>query len=200
MNDTTPTPLSPDQLAWLRHAAALGQAEPQALLHLLERIEALEAAAATPQPDKIDRLAEAFRAEDEAGAALPEPAYLSDGEAINLFLGKGYDEGGAGCARRIHRAGWDAAMAAVIEQCMAAAEATPAPAPSAPPTLVQRLASLIAAFASTARIGADATPAAIDAVRHVAGWVHECTGDNPVYELLEEADRAAAELEGQSDG
>jgi hypothetical protein len=66
MNDTTPAHLSPDQLAWLRHAAALGHAEPQALLHLLGRVEALEAAAAGAQPDKLDRLAEVFRAEDEA--------------------------------------------------------------------------------------------------------------------------------------
>jgi hypothetical protein len=61
---STPTHLSPDQLAWLRHAAALGQAEPQALLHLLGRVEALEAAA-LPQPDKIDRLIALDQDEDE---------------------------------------------------------------------------------------------------------------------------------------
>jgi hypothetical protein len=79
---TTPTPLSADQLAWLRHAAALGQAEPQALLHLLGRVEALEAAAAGPQPDKLDRLAEVFRAEDEGAEADRAAAELegqSDG-------------------------------------------------------------------------------------------------------------------------
>jgi hypothetical protein len=84
MNDTTPTPLSADQLAWLRHVAALGQAEPQALLHLLGRVEALEAAAAGPQPDKIDRLAEAFRAEDEAGAAPPDLTLAEAGDRWGL--------------------------------------------------------------------------------------------------------------------
>jgi NTP pyrophosphatase (non-canonical NTP hydrolase) len=35
-------PLSPETLAWLRQAAAAGAAEPRVLLHLMERLEALE--------------------------------------------------------------------------------------------------------------------------------------------------------------
>jgi hypothetical protein len=37
-------PLPPTTLTWLRQAAHAGQVEPQALLHLLDRVEALEAA------------------------------------------------------------------------------------------------------------------------------------------------------------
>jgi hypothetical protein len=35
-------PLPPTTLTWLRQAARAGQVEPQVLLHLLERLEALE--------------------------------------------------------------------------------------------------------------------------------------------------------------
>jgi hypothetical protein len=63
---------------------------------------------------------------------------------------------------------------------------------------VQRLAQLISDYKG--RLGTDATRTAIAAVRVVADWVYECTADNPVYELLDEADRAAAELEGRADG
>lgn len=127
--DPTPTHLTEQSLTWLRHAAALGRAEPQALLHLLQRVEALEAAAG-PQPDKLDRLAEVFRAEDEAGAtpapvepaALPEPPELSK-EEIHQLWGP-LNEHPADCVRRIHRAGWDAAMAAVMAQRQQSAAAS----------------------------------------------------------------------------
>jgi len=140
------TPLSPDQLAWLRHAAALGQAEPQALLYLLGRVEALEAVAAGGQPDKLDRLIALDRDEDEAGAA-----------------------------------------------------------PSKPATLAQQLAELIADFASVGQPGDSATPTAIQVVRLVAGWLRRGEGPRGARfgsseDLSEEADRAAAELKGRSDG
>jgi hypothetical protein len=82
---------------------------------------------------------------------------------------------------------------------------TPAPAPSAPATLVQELAALIASFASTTRVGGDATPTAIQAVRLVAEWLRRGKGRwgarvGPAINLGSEADRAAAELEGQADG
>jgi hypothetical protein len=35
-------PLSPETLAWLRQAAAAGAAEPRVLLHLMQRLHALE--------------------------------------------------------------------------------------------------------------------------------------------------------------
>jgi hypothetical protein len=211
---TDATPLSPDQLAWLRHAAALGHAEPQALLHLLGRVEALEAAAAGPQPDKLDRLAGLFRAEDEAEAALPEPLELSDEEAISLWgpTPERFED----CARRIHRAGWDAAMEAVqVQQQQAAAKDTPAPAPSAraaleraeyeaffptpvaPAMLVQQLAELIADFASVGQPGDSSTAAAIQAVRMVSDWAENRHGFHVPFDLRTEADRAAAGLEGR---
>ena len=71
----------------------------------------------------------------------------------------------------------------------------------APATLVQRLAELIADFASTTRVGDDASPTAIAAVRLVADWLRRGEGRRggwtaPAMDLDEEADRAAAELEG----
>jgi hypothetical protein len=50
-------PLSPDDLAWLRQCAAVdGNAYDRVLLHLLERLAALEAAQQQPHQDKLDRL------------------------------------------------------------------------------------------------------------------------------------------------
>lgn len=208
MNDTTPTPIQPlpeQSLAWLRHAAAiLGRAEPQALLHLLERVEALEVAAA-PQPDKIDRLIALERAEDEAffpvAPALSEPPELSFEEA-SILLGSSTEHWEV-AVPRIHRAGWDAAMAAVkAQQQQPAAKATPAPAPPLPTTLVGHLAFLIASFASVVRVGDDATPTAIAAVRLVADWLN--TGDRrftgSAIDLRAEADSAAAELKERGHG
>jgi len=131
---------------------------------------------------------------------LSEPPELSAEEALSLWGTT--MESAPDCARRIYRTGWDAAMAAVIEQCMAAAEAAPDPAPSAPGTLVKRLAFLIAGFASTTRVGDDAIPAAIAAVRMVEDWLRRGEGPRGAWlgsaaDLSEEAARAAAELEGQ---
>jgi hypothetical protein len=58
-----PEPLPPETLAWLRQSAAVdGAAYSQVLLHLLERVEALE----QPKQDKLDRLI-ALDREDEVG-------------------------------------------------------------------------------------------------------------------------------------
>jgi hypothetical protein len=133
-------------------------------------------------------------------------------------------------ARWGQRQGWDAAMAAVKAQQQPPPSAegaplpapspakpqphggamiingrivpifTPAPAPSAPAKLVQRLAALIAGCTSTARAGDGATPAAIQVVRHVADWAENRHGFHVPLDLRTEADRAAAELEGHANG
>jgi hypothetical protein len=43
--------IAPETLAWLRHASSCGKAEAQALLHLLERMDVLEAAQQQPTPE-----------------------------------------------------------------------------------------------------------------------------------------------------
>jgi hypothetical protein len=43
--------ITPETLAWLRHAASCGKADAQLTLHILERLEALEAAKQQPSPE-----------------------------------------------------------------------------------------------------------------------------------------------------
>jgi hypothetical protein len=55
----------PETLAWLRHAASCGQRDAQLTLHILERLEALEAPQRQPHQDKLDRLIEQDRGDDD---------------------------------------------------------------------------------------------------------------------------------------
>lgn len=58
--------LSPEDLAWLRQCAAVdGNTYDRLLLHLLERVVALEAARQQPHQDKLDRLIALDRGNDE---------------------------------------------------------------------------------------------------------------------------------------
>jgi hypothetical protein len=71
--------LSPEDLAWLRQCAAVdGNTYDRLLLHLLERVAALEAAQQQPHQDKLDRLI-ALDRDDEAPTPKAAPvATLSD--------------------------------------------------------------------------------------------------------------------------
>jgi hypothetical protein len=64
--------LSPEDLAWLRQCAAVdGNTYDRLLLHLLERVEALEAAQQQPHKVRLDRLIALDRDDD---APTPEAA------------------------------------------------------------------------------------------------------------------------------
>jgi len=58
-------PLSPQALAWVRQSAAVGLVTSQALLHLLERVAALEAAQQQPHKARLYRLIVLDRGDDE---------------------------------------------------------------------------------------------------------------------------------------
>jgi hypothetical protein len=62
--------LDPETLTRLRRTAADGNAHDLLLLHLLERVESLEAAQQQPHQDKLDRLI----ALDQDAAPSPQPA------------------------------------------------------------------------------------------------------------------------------
>jgi hypothetical protein len=75
--------LSPDDLAWLRQCAAVdGNTYDRLLLHLLERVEALEAAQQQPHQDKLDRLIALDRDGDEPAPEAAPPAAEQVGELI----------------------------------------------------------------------------------------------------------------------
>lgn len=135
------------------------------ILELRARVEALEAAQQqqlTPADDApqtlhtialgmVDSLGRSFnllpeicdtlrRAIREPMGAAPrlaiKPPELIDSEATVLWMSAQYPESSANMTRRIHRAGWDAAMAAVAAQQRPAvaeessAAQSPAPAPA----------------------------------------------------------------------
>ena len=73
-------PLSPETLAWLRQTAKFeGAVTAQVLLHLLERVEVLEAAQQQPHQDKLDRLIALDRGDDEP---TPEAAPVATDEEL----------------------------------------------------------------------------------------------------------------------
>ncbi len=72
-------PLSPQAKAWVRQSAAAGVVTSQVLEHLLERVEALEAAQQQPHQDKLDRLIELDRDDD---APTPETATVATDEEL----------------------------------------------------------------------------------------------------------------------
>jgi hypothetical protein len=71
--------LSPEDLAWLRQCAAVdGNTYDRVLLHLLERVEALEAAQQQPHQGKLDQLIAQNRADDKPTPEAAPVATLSD--------------------------------------------------------------------------------------------------------------------------
>jgi hypothetical protein len=80
--------LLPEDLAWLRQCAAVdGNTYDRVLLHLLERVEALEAAQQQPHQDKLDRLIELDRDDDEP---TPEaaPVVTPAGGLVEMVCGE----------------------------------------------------------------------------------------------------------------
>jgi hypothetical protein len=75
------------------------------LLELRDRLAAAE--------QRIQQLEDNHPAKPDSAASAIEPPELSNEEAFDLWLGPGEDELGIPATRRIHRAGWDAAMAAM---------------------------------------------------------------------------------------
>ncbi len=76
-------PLSPEVLVGVRQSATLGFRTAQVLVHLLERVEALEAAQQQPHQDKLDRLIALDRDDDKP---TPEAApFVTDEELSNVY-------------------------------------------------------------------------------------------------------------------
>ena len=71
-------PLSPHVLAGVRQSATLGAATAQVLLHLLERVAALEAAQQQPHQNKLDQLIALGRGNDEPTPEAAPKATLSN--------------------------------------------------------------------------------------------------------------------------
>jgi hypothetical protein len=175
--------IAPTTLAWLRQTAALGRAidgtAAQVMLHLLERVEALE----QPKQDKLDRLIALDRDDDETAPVA------TDEELWRLFYSSHPTLPHSSAALR---ACYDLGRQHGAAQPPAAQPAAAQPAPPVAPagSLVKRVAWSIAKFASEGLPGDDAKPTARAAIREVAGWMREnWTGYTAVRLLEQEADR-----------
>jgi hypothetical protein len=194
--------ISHKTLVWLRHAAAGGRSEPQALLHLLERVEALEAAQQQPHQDKLDRLIALDRREPmqqptpEAAPVATENGLLRCyGQAIEDALKRGvsHDEAkeagrracynlgrkhGAAQARCPHIRSSDEGSA-----WCALAEQTPTPQPASPVAPVGALAAraLLERVAAMAdRIGAHTVGDIATISDRAAAWLRDNPPGQPV--------------------
>jgi hypothetical protein len=82
--------LLPETLAWLRQTRDDGFQPSLAILHLLERVEVLEAAQQQPHQDKLDRLIALDRGDDEPTPEAAPVATLSDAlisaEAVRVMI------------------------------------------------------------------------------------------------------------------
>jgi hypothetical protein len=162
----------PETLAWLRQTAAVdGAAYSQVLLHLLERLEALEQ---RPIPGFV-----------ELAAPTPEAAPVATDEELWSMW--------ADCSNSVAatlRACYD-----LGRQHGAAQPPADQPAPPVAPVggLVERLACKLAIEMSERRVGpgTECTPIALAAIREVAAWLweNELFGDPAALSLEQEADR-----------
>jgi hypothetical protein len=75
-------PLSPEVLAWLRQSAAVGVVTSQALLHLLERVEAMEA---RPIPGAVELAADLSTLDAKAWAYIGKQSICGDPAATALI-------------------------------------------------------------------------------------------------------------------
>jgi hypothetical protein len=143
--------ISPETLAWLRQCAALdGAAYPQVLLHLLDRVKALEQESTCKEFLQV--------------LPTPEAAPVATDEKLLEVWALPYR------TFEKRRACYD------LGRQHGAAAAQPAPPPAPAGGLVERVAKLIASFASEGLPGDSALPTARLAIREVAAWLDSNEG------------------------
>ena len=95
--------IPPDDLAWLRQCAAVdGNTYDRVLLHLLERVEALEAAQHRPHRGKLDRLI-ALGRDDDAPTLQPTLPAAPAGGLVEMVLRELPAGTDLSCARAVIR-------------------------------------------------------------------------------------------------